>query len=70
MSRPSPQLIASAEAFADRSYESDGTLTPLPFTAYDLRHAPIALQHMAQGRHVGKLVLRAPRALQRGASAP
>ncbi|WP_344646365.1 non-ribosomal peptide synthetase/type I polyketide synthase [Streptomyces durmitorensis] len=40
-----------------------GVLTPLPFAAYDLRHAPEAFRFMAQGRHTGKLVLTLPRAL-------
>ena len=40
-----------------------GRLTPLPVEAYDLRQAPAAYKHMAQARHVGKLVLQPPRAL-------
>ena len=40
-----------------------GRLSPLPVEAYDLRQAPSAYKHMAQARHVGKLVLRPPRAL-------
>jgi type I polyketide synthase PikAII len=42
-----------------------GRLSPLPVEAYDLRHAPSAYRHMAQARHVGKLVLQPPRALGR-----
>ncbi|HEX6239817.1 MAG TPA: SDR family NAD(P)-dependent oxidoreductase, partial [Polyangiales bacterium] len=41
----------------------DGTIQPLPLACYDLRNAPSAFRHMAQARHVGKLVLQAPRAL-------
>ena len=40
-----------------------GRLSPLPVEAYDLRQAPSAYKHMAQARHVGKLVLQPPRAL-------
>ena len=43
-----------------------GTLSPLPLSAYELRQAPSALQHMANGRHVGKLVLQPPRGLRPG----
>ncbi|MFD7092900.1 amino acid adenylation domain-containing protein [Streptomyces sp. NPDC059896] len=39
-----------------------GVLTPLPFHAYDVRHAPDAFRHMAQGRHTGKIVLTTPQA--------
>ena len=41
----------------------EGALSPLPVSAYDLRHAPSAFQHMARARHVGKLVLQPPRRL-------
>ena len=40
-------------------------MSPLPVEAYDLRQAPSAYRHMAQARHVGKLVLQPPRALGR-----
>ncbi|MGW0737868.1 SDR family NAD(P)-dependent oxidoreductase, partial [Streptomyces sp. NPDC002851] len=40
-----------------------GVVTPLPCTAFDVREAPSAFRHMAQGRHVGKIVLTVPRAL-------
>ncbi|WP_394840512.1 SDR family NAD(P)-dependent oxidoreductase [Pendulispora brunnea] len=40
-----------------------GALSPLPYTAYDLRHAPQAFRFMANARHVGKLVLVPPAAL-------
>ncbi|MFE6097910.1 amino acid adenylation domain-containing protein, partial [Streptomyces massasporeus] len=46
-----------------------GVLTPLPFAAYDLRHAPEAFRFMAQGRHTGKLVLTLPRPLDAEGSA-
>ncbi|MCP4918269.1 MAG: SDR family NAD(P)-dependent oxidoreductase, partial [Proteobacteria bacterium] len=41
-----------------------GVLRPLPLSAADLRHAPVAFKHMANARHVGKLVLVPPRALE------
>ncbi|MFO7566199.1 MAG: SDR family NAD(P)-dependent oxidoreductase, partial [Enhygromyxa sp.] len=40
-----------------------GTLTPLPTTIYDLRRAPEAFRFVGQAKHVGKLVLTAPPAL-------
>ncbi|WP_051385882.1 type I polyketide synthase [Actinokineospora inagensis] len=40
-----------------------GVLEPLPFEAYDVRHAPEALRYMQQARHVGKVVLTMPRGL-------
>ncbi|MGW7287644.1 SDR family NAD(P)-dependent oxidoreductase, partial [Streptomyces sp. NPDC054847] len=40
-----------------------GVLAPLPYEAFDVREAPAAFRHMAQGRHVGKIVLTVPRAL-------
>ena len=42
-----------------------GALSPLPLAAYELRHAPVAFKHMANARHVGKLVLQPPRSLER-----
>jgi NADP-dependent 3-hydroxy acid dehydrogenase YdfG/acyl carrier protein len=43
-----------------------GSLSPLPLEAFDLRQAPAAFKHMAQARHVGKLVLQTPRSLAPG----
>jgi mycoketide-CoA synthase len=40
-----------------------GVLKPLPYAAYDVRHLPAALRHMANGRHTGKLVVQLPRRL-------
>ncbi|MFE5031821.1 type I polyketide synthase [Streptomyces sp. NPDC056683] len=40
-----------------------GVLHPLPVTAWDVRRAQDAFRHMSQARHVGKLVLTIPRAL-------
>ncbi|MFD9720100.1 type I polyketide synthase [Streptomyces sp. NPDC059076] len=40
-----------------------GTLRPLPLTCWDVRHAPEALRHLSQARHIGKLVLTIPTAL-------
>ncbi|MGH9135410.1 MAG: SDR family NAD(P)-dependent oxidoreductase, partial [Ilumatobacteraceae bacterium] len=39
---------------------ADGSLQALPVRAYDFGAAPEAFRWMAQARHVGKLVLRAP----------
>ena len=41
-----------------------GVIRPLPFSAYDIRHAPRAFRFMAQARHTGKLVLSVPRPLR------
>ncbi|MEU4878649.1 type I polyketide synthase, partial [Streptomyces sp. NPDC021608] len=38
-----------------------GTLTPLPLTAWDVRHAPDAFRHVSRARHTGKAVLTLPR---------
>ncbi|HYM29587.1 MAG TPA: SDR family NAD(P)-dependent oxidoreductase, partial [Steroidobacteraceae bacterium] len=38
-----------------------GVLTPLPTTSWDIRRAPEAFRHLAQARHVGKVVLTMPR---------
>ncbi|MFE3308467.1 type I polyketide synthase [Embleya sp. NPDC059213] len=37
-----------------------GTLTPLPVTAWDVRHGVRALRRLSQARHTGKLVLTIP----------
>ncbi|GAB3152883.1 hypothetical protein GCM10027258_54670 [Amycolatopsis stemonae] len=37
-----------------------GVLTPLPVTAWDVRHAPAAFRHVSQAKHVGKVVLTVP----------
>ncbi|MCF2527159.1 SDR family NAD(P)-dependent oxidoreductase [Yinghuangia soli] len=47
-------LAALAPLFAD------GTLSPLPATAWDARHAVRAVRHLGQARHTGKLVLTFP----------
>ncbi|MFB9968219.1 SDR family NAD(P)-dependent oxidoreductase, partial [Sinosporangium siamense] len=39
---------------------ADGTLEPLPVTAWDVRRAPEAFRHIGQARHVGKVVLTVP----------
>jgi NADPH:quinone reductase-like Zn-dependent oxidoreductase/malonyl CoA-acyl carrier protein transacylase len=39
---------------------ADGTLRPAPLTAWDVRHASQAFRHMAQARHIGKIVLTVP----------
>ncbi|WP_406210732.1 SDR family NAD(P)-dependent oxidoreductase [Kitasatospora sp. NBC_01560] len=38
-----------------------GALHPLPLTTWDVRHAREAFRHMAQARHIGKVVLTVPR---------
>ena len=38
----------------------NGTLTPLPVTAFDVRHAPSAFRHLQQAKHTGKLILTIP----------
>ncbi|WP_349362024.1 type I polyketide synthase [Streptomyces sp. H27-C3] len=40
-----------------------GALRPLPVTCWDVRQAPEALRHLSQARHIGKLVLTVPAAL-------
>jgi len=40
----------------------EGALRPLPLRAWDVRQARRAFRHMAQARHVGKVVLSIPRA--------
>ncbi|MEU8236606.1 SDR family NAD(P)-dependent oxidoreductase, partial [Actinoplanes sp. NPDC048967] len=40
---------------------TQGVLTPLPITAWDIRRAPEAFRHLSQARHIGKVVLMLPR---------
>ncbi|GAA2024658.1 type I polyketide synthase [Polymorphospora rubra] len=40
---------------------TDGTLSPLPVAAWDVRRAPEAFRYVSQARHVGKVVLTMPR---------
>ncbi|MFC9328319.1 SDR family NAD(P)-dependent oxidoreductase [Kitasatospora sp. NPDC057015] len=42
---------------------ADGTLLPLPVTAFDMQQAPEAFRHMSQAKHTGKLVVTIPAAL-------
>ncbi|WP_367127401.1 SDR family NAD(P)-dependent oxidoreductase [Saccharothrix sp. HUAS TT1] len=52
------------ELFADlTALFADGSLRPLPVTAWDARHARAAFRHVSQARHVGKVVLTLPRAI-------
>jgi len=37
-----------------------GAITPLPVSAWDVRQAPLALRHLSQARHTGKLALTVP----------
>ncbi|WP_431607117.1 SDR family NAD(P)-dependent oxidoreductase [Protofrankia symbiont of Coriaria ruscifolia] len=39
---------------------AEDALRPLPVAAWDIRHAPRALRHLSQARHVGKLALTVP----------
>ncbi|MBM7173845.1 SDR family NAD(P)-dependent oxidoreductase, partial [Streptomyces sp. G44] len=41
----------------------EGALHPLPLRTYDVRRARDAFRHVSQARHVGKVVLTVPRAL-------
>ncbi|MFD7507671.1 SDR family NAD(P)-dependent oxidoreductase, partial [Streptomyces sp. NPDC059850] len=41
----------------------NGTLHPLPTTVWDIRRAPEAFRHFSQARHIGKIVLSIPQAL-------
>ncbi|WP_328610184.1 SDR family NAD(P)-dependent oxidoreductase [Amycolatopsis sp. NBC_00345] len=45
---------------------SAGVLEPLPVTAWDVRRAPEAFRYMSLARHIGKIVLRMPRAWDPG----
>jgi acyl transferase domain-containing protein len=38
----------------------DGSLQPLPVTVFDVAQAADAFRHMAQAKHIGKIVLRLP----------
>ncbi|MFJ7215323.1 SDR family NAD(P)-dependent oxidoreductase [Amycolatopsis sp. NPDC098790] len=38
----------------------DGSLTPVPVTAWDVRRAPAAFRHVSHAKHVGKVVLTVP----------
>ncbi|MFI9383507.1 SDR family NAD(P)-dependent oxidoreductase [Kutzneria sp. NPDC052558] len=40
-----------------------GRLRPLPVTRWDVRRAPAAFRTMSQGKHIGKIVLTMPRAI-------
>ncbi|AYN42590.1 SDR family NAD(P)-dependent oxidoreductase [Streptomyces dangxiongensis] len=42
---------------------SSGALSPLPVSEWDVRRAPEAFRHVSQARHVGKVVLTLPTAL-------
>ncbi|ATL26224.1 Malonyl CoA-acyl carrier protein transacylase [Streptomyces formicae] len=43
-----------------RARFEDGSLTPLPYSAWDVRHAREAFRRLGQGRHTGKVVLTLP----------
>nr|APD71608.1 type I polyketide synthase 2 [Streptomyces sp.] len=52
------EMFAQVRDLFDR-----GVLEPLPVTAWDVRKAPEAFRHLSQARHVGKVVLTMPVAL-------
>ncbi|MBE1501728.1 acyl transferase domain-containing protein/acyl carrier protein [Amycolatopsis lexingtonensis] len=69
---PGYRAFDLAEAGADRlgrmftevlDLFAAGHLRPLPVRAWDIRHAPDALRYLSQAKHVGKLALTVPRAL-------
>nr|CUW01173.1 Type I polyketide synthase [Streptomyces caniferus] len=52
------------EMFAQvRELFEQGVLKPLPVTAWDVRQAPEAFRHLSQAKHIGKVVLTMPAAL-------
>ncbi len=56
-------MQAAAEASWWRCL-SRASSRPCRIVAYDVRHLPAALKHMANGRHVGKQVVQLPRRLE------
>ena len=68
VSRVRPEAAAGIDRVGELLQElggllREGVVQPLPFTAYDMRHAASAFRFMAQAKHVGKIVLQAPRSL-------
>ena len=60
--RPTPTTDSSVRcSTSSPDALADGTLRPLPVRTYDMADAPAAFRWMAQARHIGKVVLRAPR---------
>jgi len=57
-----PDRVGEILAEVVASFEA-GTLRPIPFRAWDVRHAPEAFRHLGDGRNVGKVVLAVPRPL-------
>ncbi|MCX4745011.1 SDR family NAD(P)-dependent oxidoreductase [Kitasatospora sp. NBC_01287] len=57
-----PQRISEILAVLRPLFE-DGALRPLPVAAQDIRLAPQAVRRFSQARHIGKLALTVPRAL-------
>ena len=62
LSEAGPDRIGEMLA-ALRVLFEDGVLTPLPRTEYDVRRAPEAFRLVSQAKHVGKVVLTVPPAL-------
>ncbi|WP_432049196.1 SDR family NAD(P)-dependent oxidoreductase, partial [Streptomyces asiaticus] len=52
------QMLAELSALFE-----NGTLQPLPTTLWDIRRAPEAFRYFSQARHIGKIVLTLPTAL-------
>ncbi|GAA4473749.1 hypothetical protein GCM10023170_095380 [Phytohabitans houttuyneae] len=59
MTAAGPDLIARMWHALSTLF-ADGTLLPLPVTAWDVRHAPDAVRYFSQARHIGKVVLTLP----------
>ncbi|MER5549882.1 SDR family NAD(P)-dependent oxidoreductase, partial [Streptomyces sp. NPDC002589] len=57
-----PERIGEMLADLVRLFE-EGVLKPLPVTCWDVRRAPEAFRYLSQARHVGKVVLTVPTAL-------
>ncbi|PRY00462.1 type I polyketide synthase [Allonocardiopsis opalescens] len=62
-----PDRIAAMLAELGELFER-GALAPPPLRAWDIRQARHALTHVSRARHVGKVVLTLPRALDPGGS--
>jgi acyl transferase domain-containing protein/NADPH:quinone reductase-like Zn-dependent oxidoreductase/acyl carrier protein len=64
-----PALLRTLMSELAASLES-GALRPLPVRVFEFQDAPLAFRFMAQARHTGKIVLRAPRDGRESAAAP
>ncbi|WP_020500827.1 type I polyketide synthase, partial [Sciscionella marina] len=57
-----PERIAQMWAALTELFES-GALSPLPVRSWDVREAPEAFRFLSQAKHIGKIALTMPRAL-------